>query len=163
MLTFSKILFPVDFSDRSLAAAPFVLSMAQRYKARVALLHAFEPPPPLYGGMSTVYQLSYDFTAVEVELKRRLTEFAKDQLPKVETTCVATIGFSAPVITEYAAANEIDLIAMPTHGYGPFRRALLGSVTAKVLHDTHVGRMRIRRKYRTARILSRATFWWHWI
>jgi nucleotide-binding universal stress UspA family protein len=24
---------------------------------------------------------------------------------------------------------------MPTHGYGPFRRFLLGSVTAKVLHD----------------------------
>jgi nucleotide-binding universal stress UspA family protein len=25
---------------------------------------------------------------------------------------------------------------MPTHGYGPFRRFLLGSVTAKVLHDS---------------------------
>jgi nucleotide-binding universal stress UspA family protein len=24
---------------------------------------------------------------------------------------------------------------MPTHGYGPFRRFLMGSVTAKVLHD----------------------------
>jgi len=24
---------------------------------------------------------------------------------------------------------------MPTHGYGPFRRFILGSVTAKVLHD----------------------------
>ncbi|HXP81902.1 MAG TPA: universal stress protein, partial [Verrucomicrobiae bacterium] len=28
------------------------------------------------------------------------------------------------------------LIAMPTHGYGAFRRFLLGSVTAKVLHDS---------------------------
>jgi nucleotide-binding universal stress UspA family protein len=27
---------------------------------------------------------------------------------------------------------------MPTHGYGAFRRALLGSVTAKVLHDAQI-------------------------
>ena len=28
-----------------------------------------------------------------------------------------------------------DLVMLPTRGYGPFRRFLLGSVTAKVLHD----------------------------
>ena len=31
--------------------------------------------------------------------------------------------------------EQMDLIVMPTHGYGPFRRFILGSVTAKVLHD----------------------------
>jgi nucleotide-binding universal stress UspA family protein len=34
-----------------------------------------------------------------------------------------------------ARREEAGLIVMPTHGYGPFRRMLLGSVTAKVLHD----------------------------
>jgi len=29
----------------------------------------------------------------------------------------------------------VDLIVIPTHGYGPFRRFILGSVAAKVLHD----------------------------
>jgi nucleotide-binding universal stress UspA family protein len=37
----------------------------------------------------------------------------------------------------YAREAECELIVMPTHGYGPFRRFLLGSVTAKVLHDAH--------------------------
>ena len=41
----------------------------------------------------------------------------------------------ALVISEYARKEHVDLIMMPTHGHGPFRRLLLGSVTAKVLHD----------------------------
>ena len=42
-----------------------------------------------------------------------------------------------PAIEIVRAAHEgnFDLIVMPTHGYGPFRRFVLGSVTAKVLHD----------------------------
>jgi len=61
MFKFDRILFPVDFSERSLASAPFILSLAQRYKSRVILLHAFEPPPPLYWRMNTVYPASYDY------------------------------------------------------------------------------------------------------
>jgi len=44
-------------------------------------------------------------------------------------------GDAAQHITSIARENNIDLILMPTHGYGPFRRLLLGSITAKVLHD----------------------------
>ena len=33
--------------------------------------------------------------------------------------------------------EQVDLIMMPTHGYGAFRRFILGSVTAKVFHDAH--------------------------
>jgi nucleotide-binding universal stress UspA family protein len=138
MFKFDNILFPVDFSERSRAAAPFVLSIAQRYKSQVVLLHAFEPPPPLYGGMNTVYPMNYDFTAVEAEMKQKLVDFAGEQLPKVNVTTLCEMGFAVSAITDYAAKHGIDLIAMPTHGYGPFRRTLLGSVTAKVLHDTNV-------------------------
>src|SRR5262249_20796561 len=44
-------------------------------------------------------------------------------------------GDPARTIVEYAQAEYSDLILMPTHGYGPFRQLLLGSVTSKVLHD----------------------------
>lgn len=42
----------------------------------------------------------------------------------------------AQEIVQYARDNGSDLIMMPTHGYGAFRRLLLGSTTAKVLYDT---------------------------
>jgi nucleotide-binding universal stress UspA family protein len=35
----------------------------------------------------------------------------------------------------YAHEQHADLILMPTHGFGPFRRFILGSNTAKILHD----------------------------
>lgn len=138
MYNLKKILFPVDFSDRSRATAPFVLSLAQRYRAKVVLIHAFEPPPPIYGGMNMVYPEVYDFAGVAAEIKQQLIAFQEAELPKTDAECVVQQGFAAPVITDFAAENQVDLIVMPTHGYGSFRRALLGSVTAKVLHDSNV-------------------------
>jgi nucleotide-binding universal stress UspA family protein len=138
MPRFERILFPVDFSERSRAAAPFVLSMAQRYKAKVVALHALQPPPPLYAGMNTVYPEVYDFEGLSADLRAELEKFADAELPKVDVTCVVEMGDPAAVITEYAENEKIGLIMMPTHGYGAFRRALLGSVTAKVLHDAKV-------------------------
>lgn len=138
MPRFERILFPVDFSERSRAAAPFVLSMAQRHKSKVVLLHALQPPPPLYAGMNTVYPEVYDFEGLSADLRAELEKFAATELPKVDVTNVVEMGDPAAVITEYAENENIGLIMMPTHGYGAFRRALLGSVTAKVLHDANV-------------------------
>jgi nucleotide-binding universal stress UspA family protein len=44
-------------------------------------------------------------------------------------------GDPAAKIVEYAHTEGTGIIIMPTHGYGPFRRFILGSNTAKVLHD----------------------------
>lgn len=138
MARFEKILFPIDFSERSRAAAPFVLSMAQRYNAEVVALHALQPPPPLYAGLNTVYPEVYDFESISADLSLELRKFTDSELPKVNVRCVVEPGDPAVAIAEYAEENNISLIAMPTHGYGAFRRALLGSVTAKVLHDAKV-------------------------
>ena len=138
MPRFERILFPVDFSERSRAAAPFVLSMAQRYKSKVVALHALQPPPPLYAGMNTVYPEVFDFEGLSTDLRAELEKFAEAELPKVDVTKVVEMGDPAAVIAEYAENENIGLVMMPTHGYGAFRRALLGSVTAKVLHDAKV-------------------------
>jgi nucleotide-binding universal stress UspA family protein len=138
MARFERILFPVDFSERSRASAPFVLLMAQRYRAKVTLLHALQPPPPLYAGMNTVYPETYDFEGIAADLRDELQRFAAAELPKVDIACDVEIGDPAAVITEFAETHKTNLIMMPTHGYGAFRRLLLGSVTAKVLHDAKI-------------------------
>lgn len=138
MPEFKRILFPVDFSDRSKAAAPFVLSMAQRYGAIVTALHVLQPPPPLYAGMNTIYPESFDYEGLSSDLRGDLEKFVEIELPKIPVQCLVETGDPATTISDYATKENMSLIAMPTHGYGAFRRALLGSVTAKVLHDSTV-------------------------
>lgn len=41
MLTFRKILFPVDLSQRCIDTAPYVAAIARKFESEVFLLHVF--------------------------------------------------------------------------------------------------------------------------
>jgi nucleotide-binding universal stress UspA family protein len=62
--------------------------------------------------------------------------FLTSEFETVQTVRLTLEGDAGRTIADYAAKEKVDLIMMPTHGYGHFRRFLLGSVTAKVLHDS---------------------------
>jgi nucleotide-binding universal stress UspA family protein len=137
MPLFTNILFPVDFSDRSRAAAPFVLSLGRHYQSKVTLLHVIQPPP-IYPGMNNIDLAMLNPASLQGEFEQRLREFAATELPKVDVRCTVEVGDPAIAIVSFVEREKCDLVAMPTHGYGTFRRALLGSVTAKVLNDSAV-------------------------
>jgi nucleotide-binding universal stress UspA family protein len=123
MLPFKKILFPVDLSEQSRGAARYVEAIAGRFNAPVTLLNASDP--------------QYNDLLLDNPVRRRerlVTVLGEDfEYLKVER--VLTAGDPATSIVSFANEGHFDLIMMPTHGLGGFRRFLLGSVTAKVLHD----------------------------
>jgi nucleotide-binding universal stress UspA family protein len=134
MLGIKHILFPIDFSERCCGAVPFVESMASRYRAKITLLSVVQPfyyaamGDPSGGMVADPEEFLRDRkTTLDSSLTK---EFAHLRVERV-----AEIGDPAQVITEFAHTRDVDLIMMPTHGYGPFRSLLLGSVAAKVLHD----------------------------
>jgi nucleotide-binding universal stress UspA family protein len=119
-----KILFPVDFSDRALGASRFVEALTGRFEAELILLHVAEPVP------------YYGFPESMAHLEKRLAAFQRDELRQYRVQRVLDRGDDAAErILELSRAENVDLIMMPTHGFGPYRRFILGSVTAKVLHD----------------------------
>jgi len=138
MRAFQKILFPVDMSDNCTATAPFVETMAKRYHAEVILLHVLEMPsgmiPDWYGGAVPVI----DTGAIWQAETEAAESYLLDKFKGLKVQRVVVRGESATAIEDYARENGIDLIMMATHGYGIFRSLLLGSVTAKVLHDTQI-------------------------
>ena len=129
-----KILFPVDMSDSCTAAVPFVEAMAEKLQAEVTLLHVLEMPTGYlcdwYGYMTLV-----DTDAIRKARQAEFDGYMTNSFAGLNTKRVMLEGDAAQSITAYAHDSGYDLIMMPTHGYGIFRAMLLGSVTAKVLHD----------------------------
>jgi nucleotide-binding universal stress UspA family protein len=135
-----RILFPVDFSQRAANTATLVRAMAGRFSAEVHLLHALSYSPEVYGGMEYVGQAADVISSETLERWRREKEaklegFLSALWCGVKVTRAVESGDIATAVVDYARAQQCDLVMMPTHGYGPFRRMLLGSVTSKVLHD----------------------------
>jgi len=136
MRAFQKILFPIDMSDGCTATARFVEAMARKYDAAVTMLHVLEMPsgliPDWYGGAVPVI----DTTAIWQAESEAAQSYLTDKFQGLNVRRVVVQADAAQMIGEYARDNGTDLIMMATHGYGLFRSLLLGSVTAKVLHDT---------------------------
>jgi nucleotide-binding universal stress UspA family protein len=136
MQPISSILFPVDFSPRCSAVVPLIKATAKKLDSKVTLFYAIQLPQGLFA-LEHAHPFTIDVEAMlsngREELLRFYVEAAGASEETVETA--AEIGDPALSIVEYAGDNHIDLIMMPTHGYGRFRGMLLGSVTAKVLHD----------------------------
>jgi len=136
MSGFKHILFPVDFSDECAAMRPLVFSVAQKFRAKLTLLNAFKISPSMYDPTGGLYGY-LDIPGIRKSLAERLGHFfASPQLP-VTIESVVEEGDPGGCIVSWAADHDADLIMMPTHGYGPFRRFLLGSIAGKVLHDSH--------------------------
>jgi nucleotide-binding universal stress UspA family protein len=134
MLNIHHILFPIDFSERCCSAVPFVESVASRYGAKITLLSVVQPF--YYGAMGDPGGgVLVDTEELLRDTQARLDSSLTREFAHLRVERVAVLGDPAQAITEFAHTRGVDLIMMPTHGYGPFRSLLLGSVTAKVLHD----------------------------
>ena len=133
-----RILLPVDFSERSFGAARYVEALADKQNTEISVVHVTTPLnyelSALDVGGTVLTELNADRTA---ELKEQLDQFAEAELKPFRVRRYLLEGDPAKRLVEFADHQKIDLIVMPTHGYGLFRRFLLGSVTAKVLHDAH--------------------------
>jgi nucleotide-binding universal stress UspA family protein len=123
MFQLRQILFPVDFSTRCRGAAAYVQALAGRFEAELILLHVVE---------ATYNSTLEDLHAVRME---KFDTFFDKSWRHLRVRKLVEHGEAAQKIIQCAAANHVDLIMIPTQGMGIYRRLILGSTSAKVLHD----------------------------
>lgn len=127
-----RILAPIDFSELSLVALEHAVALAQRFGARIDLIHVSEPPP------YTEFEYA-NLTMIESTLREategrllRLHEAIPD-LKEVMGNLLIHIGHPAFEIVQAALVLNSDLITIAMHGYTGLNRLTLGSMAEKVV------------------------------
>lgn len=127
-----RILVPHDFSETADVALAMALALAEKLRARVTILHAYEAP-------TYVFPESVVATADLVGQIRGAAEEAlagiKERIekPGVQVDTLLRQGVAWSEIDRAAKELGSDLIVMGTHGRRGISRALIGSVAEKVV------------------------------
>lgn len=125
---YRKILVPLDGSEIAESILPHVKDMALAHQAEVILLRVLPATGVLPSAAEReVMEARNYLSAVEKRLQQQ----------RVNARFTIRHGEDAAEITDYAGVNDVDLIAMSTHGQSGVGRWIFGSVAEKVLRGTN--------------------------
>ncbi|MGA7292514.1 MAG: universal stress protein [Terriglobales bacterium] len=138
MLEIKQILCPVDFSEFSIRAYHYALSVAEHYGAKVVAHHIVELSRYPYADYVASTGDYAEFCEALLEGgKEKLREFVKKHTrDEAQPELVVNEGIAADCILSLAHARKIDVIVMGTHGRRGYDRVVLGSVTNRVMRRT---------------------------
>jgi nucleotide-binding universal stress UspA family protein len=137
VVSFRNILVPLDFGAPSRRALSVAIGLTKELGSSLTLMHTWEIPGYVHTGVeipaTELFHPSRD--AAAERLAAALAEVSKD-VPEAKSL----LRGGAPWREILAAVEETgaDLVVMGTHGRRGLARALLGSVTEKVVRNATV-------------------------
>ncbi len=145
VLEIKQILLPTDFSELATRALQYASQLAETCRAHLHFLHvvmpfagvAVTPIATAGAGISDVY-LPYTEANVVEQKTQELKGYIREHLESGTETAVLAVRRGVPweEIVHYAAAKQIDLVVMGTHGRGVMHRILIGSTSKAVVEHS---------------------------
>jgi nucleotide-binding universal stress UspA family protein len=143
---FESVVCPIDFSEDSLRALEYALSLAQEAYGRLTIVHALEQFPPEDEPVLAPFDLGAYHKAVERTVRGRLAEILPRGAPDwCKPEHVVARGKAWRAILDAAEKRTADLIVMGVHGRNAVDLALFGSTTHHVVRQAHCPVLVIRR------------------
>lgn len=134
-MTLKNILVATDFSEPARAALEHGKDLARTSGATLHILHVIQEIPTYYGS-------EVGFAATKIEENIQIAaqrELDSTVGPEESGLAMKTATLRAPnvahAINEYAAAHNVDLIIVGTHGRGAISRFLIGSVAERLVRS----------------------------
>jgi len=150
--TIGTILLAAGLGDDTRTLFNFALSLAQKYSARIHVVHGHEVPDISVQNMAEIYMFQ---ETLQANYEKSLEEAELHQGQQLEKLCLEELGKSSAdrnllagvrivrmpakqAILETAKEIGADLIVMGSHRHSVLTDALLGSTTMKILHSSTV-------------------------
>jgi nucleotide-binding universal stress UspA family protein len=132
---YKKILVPLDGSKRAEMIRPHVRELARRFQATVILIRVIEHIHTTIIGEEFDIFDEKEFDAMLKESKSYLDGVATKMRNKgIACKTLVTFGPVVENIIEAANNEDVDLIAMTSHGWGGLARIFYGNVAAGILN-----------------------------
>jgi nucleotide-binding universal stress UspA family protein len=129
---YHHILVALDGSADSQTALRHAITLARDENAKLTLLTVVpHQPTPVGPGVAPPPETAESHNEI---IKAALAVIPKD----IGVTTRLEKGEIAPTILKIVAEDQYDLLVMGSHGHSRVHRALLGSVSEKVLHKAAV-------------------------
>ena len=141
-----RILCPVDFSDSSMKALTYALSLAQEADAQLIVMHVMEGLPERDAPMYNRFDLSRYEQALTDDARERLQNAIPDEA-RSWCTPEALLGSGKAYreILHVALDRDAHLIIMGVHGRNPVDLMLFGSTTQHVVRQATCPVLTLRR------------------
>jgi len=135
---YKKILVPLDGSKRAEAILPHVEELAQCFDAKIVFIKIIEPFKVVvfahgYVPDQETLQQKHN-TTVNRSNSYLMSLVGEFQKKRISAKSVVEEGPIVKTIIEVAKREEVDLIAMASHGRTGLSHVFYGSVAAGVLH-----------------------------
>jgi nucleotide-binding universal stress UspA family protein len=141
----NRILFPTDFSERSLAALETAVSLARDRNATLVVAHCQETPLA-YGGD----ELAYGVPAPDDAELKSMLDHVVERVQDVPCEKRLLRGVPWRSIVGLAEKEDVKFIVMATHGRLGLLRLLMGSVAEAVVRHAHCPVLTIRQPAKVA-------------
>ncbi|WP_394844159.1 universal stress protein [Pendulispora brunnea] len=142
MRGYTHILIPVDFTETTSDVIDTAIAIAEKFDAKITVMHAFFVYPFAYAG--GLYVPSEDITRKAQEVLDATRNDIRLRYPNTDSVLATTDARDA--ILEIARTRGADLIVMGTHGRRGVSRALLGSVAEHVVRFSPIHVLTVSRR-----------------
>jgi nucleotide-binding universal stress UspA family protein len=134
-LTIKTILVPTDFSEPSAAALAYAKQLADAFRSSIHLLYVTQNlTEQSWAAEGHPRALAEILGQLKLQAQRNLAQaLTASDRKKYRAKLVVEVGVPFSRILQYAKRHSVDLIVIGTHGRGAVARAIVGSVTERVV------------------------------